>query len=107
MAPWIVFHRYDYNYQRRKPPQQLATIFAQLNSFHEKNSGINQHVNENLSNLHLSEPYNGDDEAAVENSSGLHIAHTDKFTLHAPGSTLYLKRVLHYPQAPVDLLSIN
>uniref|UniRef100_A0A6N2NKD0 Retrotransposon Copia-like N-terminal domain-containing protein n=1 Tax=Salix viminalis TaxID=40686 RepID=A0A6N2NKD0_SALVM len=56
------FHRYDYNYQGRHPPQQLAAMAAQLNSIQDKNtwyadSGANQHIIVDIANLHLVEPY--------------------------------------------------
>ena len=106
------FHRYDYNYQGRHPPQQLAAMVARSNSLHDKNtgyvdSGANQHVNISIANLHVVERYQGDDKVAVGNGNGLQIKHTGKLTLHASKSTLHMKHVLHCPQATVNLLSIN
>ncbi|KAG6666799.1 hypothetical protein CIPAW_01G057300 [Carya illinoinensis] len=106
------FHLYDYNHQGRHLPQQLAAMVAHSNSLHEDNtwlidSGANQHVTGDLSNLHVVEPFNRGDKVAVGNGNGLHISHTGKFTLHAPGSTLQLKSLLHCPQAAINLLFIN
>lgn len=87
-------------------------MVAYSNSFHTDNTwyvdiGANQHVASNSGNLHLTEPYQGNDKVAVANSNGLQIKHTGKLTLHIPKSTLYLKHVLHCPQAVANLLSIN
>lgn len=75
------FHRYDYNYQGRHPPQQLAAMVAQSNSIHEDNtwyadSGANQHITGDIANLQLAEPYAGDDKVAVGNGQplGTHVA---------------------------------
>ena len=70
------FHRYDYNYQGRHPPQQLAAMVARSNSLHDKNtgyvdSGANQHVNISIANLHVVKRYQGDDKVAVGNGNGL------------------------------------
>ena len=106
------FHRYDYNYQGRHPPQQLAAMVAQSNSLHDEDtwyvdSGANQHITADIGNLHLVEPYTGDEKVAVGNGNGLQIKHTGKLTLHTSKSTFNMKNVLHCPQAAVNLLSIN
>ena len=88
------FHHYNYNYQGRHPPKQLATNVAHSNSFHDDNTwyvdnGANQNVTADIGNLHLTEPYQGDDKVAVGNGNGLQIKHTGKLTLHTPKSTLH------------------
>jgi hypothetical protein len=39
--------------------------------------------------------------------TGLSIQNTGSLTITSPHSNLHLKRVLHYPQALANLLSIN
>lgn len=96
----------------RHPPQQLAAMVAHSNSLHDENtwyvdSGANQHVTAEIANLHVAEPYKGDDKVAVGNGNGLQIKHIGKATFHASKFPLHMKLVLHCPQAAVSLLSIN
>ena len=69
------FHRYDYNYQKRHPPKQLAAMVAHYNSLYNDHTryvdnGTNQNVILDIGNLHLIEPYQGDDKIVVENGNG-------------------------------------
>ena len=106
----------DYSYQGRHPPTQLAAMVAQSNSlFVEEeeqswhaNSGANQHITADLENLNLSrEPYQGSANVAVGNGSGLPIANTGSTTLTTQNSAFQLKTVLHCPDVPINLLSIQ
>ena len=69
-------------------------MVAHSNSFHGDNTwyvdnSANQNVTVDIGNLHLTEPYQGDDKVAVGNGNGLQIKHTGKLTLHTPKSTLH------------------
>ena len=104
----------DYSYQGRHPPSQLAAMVAHTNSQFEEeqpwyaDSGANQHITADLENLNLSnEPYQGTADVAVGNGFGLQIANTGSSSLTAQNSTFKLKNVLHCPNVPINLLSIQ
>uniref|UniRef100_A0A2N9EVL6 Integrase catalytic domain-containing protein n=1 Tax=Fagus sylvatica TaxID=28930 RepID=A0A2N9EVL6_FAGSY len=110
------YHRMDYSYQGRHPPTQLAAMVAHTNSQlveedHQPwyaDSGANQHITADLENLNLSsEPYQGNTDVAVGNGSGLQIQNTGSTTLTAQNSSFKLNTVLHCPDVPVNLLSIQ
>ena len=102
----------DYNFQGRHPPAQLAAMVAQTNTMPEDDpwyadSGTNNHVTNDVVNLSLHEPYNGEDSVAISNGFGLPIQNTGSLTLQTPSSSLNLKHVLHCPMAMANLLFIN
>uniref|UniRef100_A0A2N9I1W1 Integrase catalytic domain-containing protein n=1 Tax=Fagus sylvatica TaxID=28930 RepID=A0A2N9I1W1_FAGSY len=109
------YHRMDYSYQGRHPPTQLAAMVAHTNSqFPEDeqpwyaDSGANQHITADLENLNISqEPYQGNADVAVGNGSTLQIANTGSTSLTAHNSTFKLNHVLHCPNVPINLLSIQ
>ena len=87
-------------------------MVAQSNIIQDDNtwyadSGANQHNTADIDNLHLAEPYTGEDKVVVGNGNGLQIKHTGARMLHTPDSTLKLKNIIHCPKAAVNLLSIN
>ena len=105
----------DYSYQDRNPPTQLAAMVAHTNSqFPEDeqpwyaDSGANQHITADLENLNISqEPYQGNADVAVGNGSTLQIANIGSTSLTAHNSTFKLNHVLHCPNVPINLLSIQ
>ena len=106
------FHRMDYSFQEPHTPSQLAAMVAQTNAMPEDhpwyaNSGANNHVTNDVANLSLYEPYNGEDSVAIGNGSRLPIQNTGSLTLQTPSYSLNLKHVLHCPTAMANLLSIN
>jgi transposase InsO family protein len=109
------YHRMDYSYQGRHPPSQLAAMVAQTNAQFSNeeqpwyaDSGANQHITADLENLNITqEPYQGETNVAVGNGSTLQIANTGSTSLTANNSTFKLKHVLHCPNVPINLLSIQ
>ena len=72
------------------------------------NSGANQHITTDLENLNIiQEPYQGETNVAVGNGSTLQIANMGSTSLTANNSTFKLKHVLHCPNVPINLLSIQ
>jgi hypothetical protein len=109
------YHRMDYSYQGRHPPDQLAAMVAQLNEEFgaEKwlaDSGANAHITPDAANIHEPQPYEGPDMVGVGNGTGLNIKKfgssivQSSFPLH---HHLVLKDILHCPNASANLLSIN
>jgi hypothetical protein len=109
------FHRMNYTYQGKHPPAQLAAMAAKTNAQADHSaeepwyadSGANNHITASLDNLHIQEPYKGDEEVAVGNGSGLTIANTGSITLYNSKLPFHLKHILHCPTAAANLLSIQ
>ena len=105
----------DYSYQGQHPPSQLAAMVAQTNAQFSNeeqpwyaDSGANQHITADLENLNIiQEPYQGETNVAVGNGSTLQIANMGSTSLTANNSTFKLKHVLHCPNVPINLLSIQ
>jgi hypothetical protein len=109
------FHRMNYSYQGRHPPPQLAAMAAQSNALYDDeqewlaDSGANAHITNNLENLTIQQPFEGNDMVAVGNGSGLKIDNAGSTLLHNSNSSsdFHLKNVLHCPNASANLLSIQ
>jgi hypothetical protein len=106
----------DYSYQGRHLPNQLAAMVAHTNSqFVEEDhqqwyadSGANQHITTDLENLNLNHnSYQGNTNVAVGNGSTLQISNTGSTTLATQNSIFKLKTVIHCPNVPHNLLSIQ
>jgi transposase InsO family protein len=109
------YHRMDYSFQGQHPPSQLAAMVAHTNSqFSDEeqpwyvDSGANQHITVDLENLNISqEPYQVHTDVDVGNGSTLQIANTGSASLSAHNFTFKLNHVLHCPNVPINLLSIQ
>jgi hypothetical protein len=106
------FHRMDFSYQGRHPPTQLAAMAAQTNAIHEDpewfgDSGANAHITNNLNNLTIQQPFEGNDTVEVGNGSGLNIDNAGSTLLHTPNSVFQLNKLLHCPNASANLISIQ
>jgi hypothetical protein len=89
----------DYAFQGRYPPSELATMVSHSNAILEEedwlpDSGANNHITENLENLSINQPYNGNDAVLVGNGGGLSITHTGSTSFKTPKATLHLKNVM-------------
>jgi hypothetical protein len=106
------FHMMDFTYQGRHPPSQLAAMAAQTNAVSEDpewfaNSGANAHITNNLNNLTIQQPFEGNDTVEVGNGSGLTIDNVGSALLHTPNSVFHLNKLLHCPNASANLISIQ
>jgi hypothetical protein len=105
------FHRMDFAYQGRHPPSQLAAMVAKTSSNGDQtwlaDSAANNHITDDMNNLQISAPYQGGDEVAVGNGSGLSISHIGSFVISQSSSQINLKSVLYCPTAAANLLSIQ
>ena len=105
----------NYSYQGRHPPPQLAAMAAQSNALYDDeqewlaDSGANAHITNNLENLTIQQPFEGNDMVAIGNGSGLKIDNAGSTLLHSSNSSsdFHLKNVLHCPNASANLLSIQ
>ena len=105
----------NYSYQGRHPPPQLAAMEAQSNDLYDDeqewlvDSGANSHITNNLENLTIQQPFEGNDMVAVGNGSGLKIDNVGSTLLHSSNSSsdFHLKNVLHCPNASANILSIQ
>ncbi|KAB5534756.1 hypothetical protein DKX38_017842 [Salix brachista] len=69
------YNRFNFSYQGRVPPSDLAAMAAEGNSSHTQHmwyadSGANAHITNNTTNLTTSQPYEGDETITVGNGSG-------------------------------------
>jgi hypothetical protein len=110
------FHRMDYSYQGRHPPNQLAAMVAHTNTTIDEqewlaDSGANTHVTNELNNLTLQQPFQGRDSVVVGNGAGLAIENTGS-SIFQPSqpcfkSDFHFNDILHCPKASTNLLSIQ
>ncbi|GKV40984.1 hypothetical protein SLEP1_g48568 [Rubroshorea leprosula] len=70
-------------------------------------SGANNHITTNLSNLALHSEYNGPDELLIRDGLGLQITHVGHTTLTTPFSSIPLNNVLCVPTASRNLISVS
>lgn len=106
------YHRFDFSYQGRLPPADLAAMAAESHSSYDQNvwyadSGANAHITAHAANLTNQTSYEGADTVQVGNGSGLVIKNTGTSTLHFDHASFTLKHILHCPNASANLLSIN
>ena len=104
------YHRMDFSYQGRHPPQQLAAMLAQANASSSPrtwytDSGATNHIIANLGNLSLQSEYHGHDNVAVGNGTSLQLANTGSSTLITLFSNFKVSDILHCPTA--NLLSVH
>ena len=102
----------DYAFQGRHPPSELAAMVSQSNNLQDEDewlvdSGANTHITNDLENLTLQQPYQGDETVAVGNGSRLGISHTGSSSFLSSNQFLHLKNILHCSDAKTNLLSIN
>jgi hypothetical protein len=102
------FHRMDFSYQGRHPPPQLAAMAAQTNATLDDqewfaDSGANAHITNNLENLTIQQPFEGNDTVEVGNGSGLTIDNAGSALIHTPKSDFHLNKILHCPNASANL----
>ncbi|KAF9664119.1 hypothetical protein SADUNF_Sadunf17G0123000 [Salix dunnii] len=69
------YNRFNFSYQGRVPPSDLAAMAAEGNSSHTQHmwyadSGANAHITNNTANLTNSQPYEGEETITVGNGSG-------------------------------------
>ncbi|KAG6649938.1 hypothetical protein CIPAW_06G008700 [Carya illinoinensis] len=90
---------------------ELAAMVTQTNAIQEEeewlvDSGANSHISASLENLTMQQPYEGNDQVAIGNGSGLNITHTSTSSFKTRNSLLHFKNILHCPNASTNLLSI-
>jgi hypothetical protein len=109
------YHRMDYSFQGRHPPSELAAMVAHLNENFGAQKwladfGANAHITADATNIHEPRPFEGADMVGVGNEAGLQIKNLGSSVVHShfPNHPqLFLKDILHCPNAPANLLSIN
>lgn len=106
------YHIFDFSYQGRHPPSQLAAMVADRNAQYDNqvwfaDSAANAHITSNVENFSNQQPYNGDESVTIGNGSGLHIKNTASTSIQLGKSKFYLTNVLHCPSASSNLISIN
>jgi transposase InsO family protein len=105
----------DYSFQGRHPPSDLAAMVAHLNEdFGAQkwlaDSGANVYITADAANLHEPRPFEGADMVGVGNGAGLQIKNLGSSVVHShfpKHPHLFLKDILHCPDASANLLSIN
>lgn len=70
-------------------------------------SAATHHLTNDLSNMHLYQPYTGPEQVLVGNGSTLPIQHSGKGILPTPTHSFRLNQVLHVPSLTSNLVSIN
>ena len=111
------YHSMNFSYQGCHPPSQLATMV--VNSMHSQasgentnnvwfsDSGCNVHMTYELTNLNLSNNYNGDEIVTVVNDQPLNIQNTGSGKLQTPSHTFNLSKILHAHKLVANLLSVH
>uniref|UniRef100_A0A5B7C9B1 Uncharacterized protein n=1 Tax=Davidia involucrata TaxID=16924 RepID=A0A5B7C9B1_DAVIN len=107
------YHRMDYSYQGRHPPQQLTAMAATHNQVSSNpnlwltDTGATNHITTDFGNLSLPAEYYGDDTIAIGNGLGLSISHIGQSSLHTADHRFTLNNVLHVPFMASNLLSVH
>ena len=75
------YNRFNFSYQGRFPPSDLAAMAAEGNFSHAQqtwyaDSGANAHITNNTTNITNPQPYEGEETITVGNGSGLVIQNT-------------------------------
>lgn len=101
--------RFDVSYQG---VNSLPSAFIAAQSpIHHSNwypdSGATNHLTADLNNLSLPSSYNGTEQIAVGNGTGLRIQHIGSTSLHTSHGPLVLNNVLHVPSIKKNLLSVS
>jgi hypothetical protein len=60
-----------------------------------------------ISQLHVRDRYNGNEQIHIASGSGMDIHHIDHSVIHTSTHDLHLKNILHVPQAKKSLLSTS
>lgn len=101
--PNVVFPTYP---KPRAPQAHVATLGESSQGW-LLDSGATNHVTNDLSNLDIHSPYDGNDELIIGDGTALPIAHIGKFSLHTPTHTFIFHNVLHVPSISRNILSIS
>jgi hypothetical protein len=110
------YHRMDYAYQGKHPPNQLAAMMAHTNAEVETrdwlaDSGANAHITADATAISNPQPFDGTETVGVGNGAGLNIQGIGSSLVHSNLATLpskfLLKDILYCPSASANLLSIN
>ncbi|KAF7816123.1 Retrovirus-related Pol polyprotein from transposon TNT 1-94 [Senna tora] len=70
-------------------------------------SGSSNHLTNNLSNIQVSQQYDGGEQVHIANGSGLPIQHIGSSELHHNSQTFKLNQILYVPELSKNLLSIS
>lgn len=94
----------------QKTPWQPRANVAKANSYAPNqwilDSGATHHMTYDLSNLALHQPYNGGDDVAIADGSGLAITHTGSTSFPTPSTPLALTDILCVPNINKSLISV-
>ncbi|KAB5520250.1 hypothetical protein DKX38_024569 [Salix brachista] len=106
------YNRFNFSYQGRVPPSDLAAMAAEGNSSHTQHmwyadSGANAHITNNTANLTTSQPYEGDETITVGNGSGLVIQNMGTTSLASKNSNFTLSNVLHFNSSPASPSNVS
>lgn len=101
-------HGYPSGYPNRRPAAHHARYApSHIDPNWILDSGATHHVTNDLDQLHLTNPYRGNDHITVGDGNSLPIAHTGKLVLPTKNQNLYLPQVLHVPNISKNLLSVS
>jgi histone deacetylase 1/2 len=106
------YHRFDYAFQGRHPPTELAAMVAESHTQYDHqvwytDSGANVHITSNDQHLTQKLPYHQGETVTVGNGAGLVIKSTGSTSLQINKTNFHLSNILHCPHASSNLLSIN
>ena len=92
------YHRFDFLYQGRHPPAELAAMVVESNAANEHqvwyaDSVANAHITSEAEKLTHQQPFNGQDTVTVGNGFGLLIKSTGSTSLKIGQTNFNLKNV--------------
>jgi hypothetical protein len=101
------WHRFDENYV---PDEKL--VGAAYNSYDVDtnwytDTGASDHITSNLEKLSVREKYKGNDQIHTASGAGMKISHIGHIVVPTSSRNLYLKNVLHVPDAAKNLVSVH
>ncbi|KAK9182734.1 hypothetical protein WN944_025880 [Citrus x changshan-huyou] len=106
-------HQSNYNqvfnqgYSQRNMSAYMATPETVMDDGWYLDSGATHHLTNDLNNLSISEPYEGNEKLIIGNGYGLTISHIGSTHLAVGNHKLLLKNLLFVPHITKNLLSIS
>lgn len=110
---WTCWYRMDSTFQPPSATSQPSTrAFVASSSTTPTtdwylDSAATHHITNNLSNMHLYQPYHSNDQVMVGNGANLPIQNSVKGILPTPFHSCCLNQVLHVPTLTTNLVSVQ
>jgi uncharacterized membrane protein YgcG len=101
------WHRFDEDFVPDEKNVNAATYAYGVDTNWYTDTGATDHITSNLEKLSIHDKYNGGDKIRTASGTGMNIDHIGHATIKTPSRDLYLRNILHAPQATKNLVSVH